>query len=48
MEGEPSAVHQMASRFLPLALRLLMTLLPCFVDIRLKNPWVLTRFILLG
>jgi len=36
------------NRFLPLALRLLMTRLPCFVDILFKNPCVLARFTLLG
>jgi len=36
------------NRFRPFALRRLMTLRPCLVDIRFKNPWVLERFLLLG
>lgn len=35
-------------RVLPLDLRRLIIFLPCFVDIRFKNPWVLARLILLG
>ena len=36
------------SRFLPLALRLLITALPAFVLILLRKPWVRFLLILLG
>ena len=37
-----------ASRFRPLARRLLITRRPFFVDMRTRNPWVLFREVLLG
>jgi hypothetical protein len=40
--------HDNASRFLPFALRLLITFLPCLVDILFKKPCVLARFFRLG
>jgi len=42
------AHYDKASLFLPLALRRLITLLPCLVDILFKKPCVLARFFLLG
>jgi hypothetical protein len=39
---------QTARRFLPLARRLLITILPCLVDMRTRKPWVRALFFLLG
>ncbi len=36
------------NRFLPFALRRFNTMRPPFVDMRVKRPWVLFRFVLLG
>ena len=41
-------MHQTVRRLRPLALRLLMTRLPCLVAIRFKKPCVLALLILLG
>jgi len=46
--GSYLAAMVTASRFRPLARRLLMTSRPFFVDIRTRNPWVLFREVLLG
>ena len=40
--------NQAERRFLPLSLRRLRTARPAFVLMRLRNPWVFFRFLLLG
>lgn len=51
LRGQPipqNSVNQGINRFRPLARLRLITALPAAVDIRLRNPWVRERLILLG